>query len=67
MCLDQIEQLRALGVFAPLVLDKPVQQEALDALRSSSEPGDLLVVSDNDLTDLESAIPASRVPVVAYL
>jgi nucleotide-binding universal stress UspA family protein len=41
--------------------------DALDALRSSSEPGDLLVVSDNDLTDLESAIPASRVPVVAYL
>ena len=33
---QKIEQLRALGIFAPLVLDKPVQQDALDALRSAT-------------------------------
>lgn len=33
---QKVEQLRALGVFAPLVLDKPVQQDALEAIRSAS-------------------------------
>jgi CheY-like chemotaxis protein len=32
----KVEQLRALGLFAPLVLDKPVQPEALDAIRSAT-------------------------------
>jgi CheY-like chemotaxis protein len=33
---QKVEQLRALGVFAPLVLDKPVHQEALEAIRSAT-------------------------------
>jgi CheY-like chemotaxis protein len=33
---QKVEQLRALGVFAPLVLDKPVLQEALEAIRSAT-------------------------------
>lgn len=33
---QKVEQLRALGVFAPLVLTKPVQHEELDALRSAA-------------------------------
>lgn len=33
---QKVEQLRALGLFAPLVLDKPVQPEALDAIRSAA-------------------------------
>lgn len=33
---QKVEQFRALGVFAPLVLDKPVQQDALDAIRSAT-------------------------------
>jgi CheY-like chemotaxis protein len=33
---EKVEQLRALGLFAPLVLDKPVQPEALDAIRSAA-------------------------------
>jgi len=33
---QKVEQLRALGLFAPLVLDKPVQSEALDAIRSAA-------------------------------
>lgn len=33
---QKVEQLRALGIFAPLVLDKPVQQDALDAIRSAT-------------------------------
>ena len=33
---QKVEQLRALGIFAPLVLDKPVRQDALDALRSAT-------------------------------
>jgi CheY-like chemotaxis protein len=45
---QKIEQLRALGVFAPLVLDKPVQQEALDALRSAA----LELVSTSDVADV---------------
>jgi CheY-like chemotaxis protein len=32
----KVEQLRALGLFAPLVLDKPVQPEALEAIRSAA-------------------------------
>jgi CheY-like chemotaxis protein len=33
---QKVEQFRALGVFAPLVLDKPVHPEALEALRSAT-------------------------------
>lgn len=33
---QKVDQLRALGVFAPLVLDKPLQPEALDALCSAT-------------------------------
>jgi DNA-binding response OmpR family regulator len=33
---QKVEQLRALGVFAPLVLDKPVHHEALEAIRSAT-------------------------------
>ena len=33
---QKVEQLRALGVFAPLVLDKPLQPEALDAICSAT-------------------------------
>jgi DNA-binding response OmpR family regulator len=33
---QKVEQLRALGIFAPLVLDKPVQQDALEAIRSAT-------------------------------
>jgi CheY-like chemotaxis protein len=33
---QKVEQLRALGLFAPLVLDKPVQPEALAAIRSAA-------------------------------
>jgi CheY-like chemotaxis protein len=33
---QKVEQLRALGVFAPLVLDKPVHPEALEAIRSAT-------------------------------
>lgn len=33
---QKIEQLRALGVFAPLVLDKPIHPQALDAIRSAT-------------------------------
>jgi CheY-like chemotaxis protein len=33
---QKVEQFRALGVFAPLVLDKPVQQDALEAIRSAT-------------------------------
>jgi CheY-like chemotaxis protein len=33
---EKVEQLRALGLFAPLVLDKPVQPEALEAIRSAA-------------------------------
>jgi DNA-binding response OmpR family regulator len=29
---QKVEQLRALGMFAPLVIDKPLQPEALDAI-----------------------------------
>jgi DNA-binding response OmpR family regulator len=32
---QKVEQLRALGMFAPLVLDKPLQPEALDAIRAA--------------------------------
>jgi CheY-like chemotaxis protein len=32
---QKVAQLRALGVFAPLVLDKPLQADALDAIRSA--------------------------------
>jgi len=32
---QKVAQLRALGVFAPLVLDKPLQSDALDAIRSA--------------------------------
>jgi CheY-like chemotaxis protein len=34
--MQKVEQFRALGIFAPLVLDKPVQQDALEALRSAT-------------------------------
>ena len=33
---QKVEQLRALGVFAPLVLDKPIHPEALEAIRSAT-------------------------------
>jgi CheY-like chemotaxis protein len=33
---QKVEQFRALGVFAPLVLDKPVHPEALEAIRSAT-------------------------------
>lgn len=33
---QKVEQLRALGIFAPLVLDKPVQPDALEAIRSAT-------------------------------
>jgi CheY-like chemotaxis protein len=33
---QKLEQLRALGVFAPLVLDKPLRREALEAIRSAT-------------------------------
>jgi CheY-like chemotaxis protein len=33
---QKVEQLRALGVFAPLLLDKPLQPEALDAICSAT-------------------------------
>lgn len=32
---QKVEQLRALGMFAPLVLDKPLQPEALNAIRAA--------------------------------
>jgi CheY-like chemotaxis protein len=32
---QKVAQLRALGVFAPLVLDKPLQPDTLDAIRSA--------------------------------
>lgn len=41
---QKAEQLRALGVFAPLVLDKPLQPEALDALRAA-----VLEIADTDV------------------
>jgi CheY-like chemotaxis protein len=48
---QKVEQFRALGIFAPLVLDKPIQADALEAIRSATlelalqeldeaEPGD---------------------------
>lgn len=33
---QKVEQFRALGIFAPLVLDKPIQQDALEAIRSAT-------------------------------
>jgi hypothetical protein len=33
---QKLEQLRALGVFAPLVLDKPLRREALEPIRSAT-------------------------------
>jgi CheY-like chemotaxis protein len=33
---QKVEQFRALGVFAPLILDKPIQRDALDAIRSAT-------------------------------
>jgi CheY-like chemotaxis protein len=33
---QKVEQFRALGVFAPLVLDKPIQPDALAAIRSAT-------------------------------
>jgi CheY-like chemotaxis protein len=41
---QKVEQLRALGAFVPLVLDKPLHREALEAIRSATlelcnEPG----------------------------
>jgi CheY-like chemotaxis protein len=33
---QKVEQFRALGVFAPLVLDKPIQPDALEAIRSAT-------------------------------
>jgi CheY-like chemotaxis protein len=33
---QKVEQFRALGIFAPLVLDKPIQPDALDAIRSAT-------------------------------
>lgn len=33
---QKVEQFRALGIFAPLVLDKPVREDALEALRSAA-------------------------------
>jgi CheY-like chemotaxis protein len=41
---QKVEQLRALGMFAPLVLDKPLQPEALDAIRAA-----VLEISDTGL------------------
>lgn len=32
---QKVEQLRALGIFAPLVLDKPLRPKALNALRAA--------------------------------
>jgi CheY-like chemotaxis protein len=50
---QKIEQLRALGIFAPLVLDKPVQQDALAALRSAAL--ELASVSDASTSEASTS------------